>query len=91
MISKLTKILLLVAAICIGIAQAWQHHSQVEYEKSVHAQTIYNLDLKTGKLQTNEPAARFSTIEERPRRDWNAGGPFRSSFIGQRHHPKATA
>ena len=62
MISKLTKILLLVAAICIGIAQAWQHYSQVEYEKSVHAQTIYNLDLKTGKLQTNEPAARFQRL-----------------------------
>jgi hypothetical protein len=41
MISKLTKILLLVAAICIGIAQGWQHYSHVEYEKSVHAQTIY--------------------------------------------------
>jgi hypothetical protein len=63
MISKLTKILFLVAALCIGIAQAWQHYSQVEYEKSVHAQTIY-LELKTGKLQTNEPAARFQRLRD---------------------------
>lgn len=64
MISKLTKILFLVAAICIGIAQAWQHYSRVEYEKSIHAQTIYNLDLKTGNLQTNEPAAPFQRLRD---------------------------
>jgi hypothetical protein len=62
MISKLTKVLLLVAVICIGIALGLQHYSRVAYEQSAHAQAIYNLDLKTGTLTTNEPPARFQRL-----------------------------
>jgi hypothetical protein len=64
MISKLTKILSPVAAICIGIAQAWQHYSRAEYEKSVPPRIIYNLDIKTDKLQTNKPAAPFQRLRD---------------------------
>jgi hypothetical protein len=56
MISRHTKVLLLVAAIGIGSAQIWQHHSRVVYEKSNHPPIFYNLDTKSGKIETNEPS-----------------------------------
>jgi hypothetical protein len=50
MISRHTKILLLVAVICLGIAGAWERHSHAVYERSYHPTILYNLDTSTGKL-----------------------------------------
>lgn len=55
MISKHTKILLLIAVVFIGIGSSWQHYSQSKYEKSDGSPTLYNLDTRTGVLQTNKP------------------------------------
>jgi len=55
MISKHTKILLLIAVVCIGIGLSWQHYSHSMYEKSDGSPTLYNLDTRTGVLQANKP------------------------------------
>ena len=55
MISKHTKILFLIAGVCIGIALVWHYYSQAMYEKSHHSQILYYLDPRTGVLTTNRP------------------------------------
>ena len=64
MISKHTKILFLVAMICIGAAQVWQRHSQMAYDKSGHSAVLYNLDLKTGTWQTNRRVDRVERLRD---------------------------
>ena|SRR5690242_1890328 len=48
MISRLTKILFLVAAACIGTAFEWQRYSQTDVERS-RSSTVYNLEIEDGK------------------------------------------
>lgn len=55
MISKHTKILFLVAIVCIGTAVIWQKQSEMTYERSHHASGLYSLNLETGAWQTNRP------------------------------------
>jgi steroid 5-alpha reductase family enzyme len=51
--SKYTKLFFLIAIVCIGSAQVWQHYSQRTFDKSHHI--LYDLDLKTGVWRTNAP------------------------------------
>jgi hypothetical protein len=62
MISKPTKVLFLIAAIGIGIAQIWQYHSKMVYEKSDHPPIVYNIDLTNGTMQTNDPMMRVPRL-----------------------------
>ena len=63
--------------------------SSVELREIYSCSTAYNLDLMTGKLQTNEPAARFQRLRNGLGVTGMLSGLFRSSFIGQGHRPEA--
>jgi|GEM_PF-4462891 len=52
-LSKPTKILFLIAIVCIAIAAAWEHHDKVIYATSYHAPAIYDLDTKSGVVHSN--------------------------------------
>lgn len=55
MIGKHTKVLFLVAVLCIGVALSWQRYSQAMHKKSDNPPVLYNLDLRTGVMETNRP------------------------------------
>lgn len=52
-ISKPTKILFVIAIMCIGIALSWQHYSQSMHEQFDGSPILYDLDTRTGELHAS--------------------------------------
>jgi hypothetical protein len=62
MVSKHTKILLLVAVASLGSVLAWQNYSQMMYERSNHPPALYYLEMHDGAWRLSGPDIRVPLL-----------------------------